>query len=120
MSDTTAPKDALLTNAQYDLLKKIVQLGLPALGTLYAGLAELWNLPYGQQVVGTIALFTVFGGVLLGFSSRSFADSTYKYDGEVVVGTSNTGTPVYDFQTSAPLGDLANKKDLIFKVQPPV
>lgn len=119
MTDTTAPKDALLTNAQYDLLKKIVQLGLPALGALYAGLSELWGLPYGQQIVGTLALLTVFGGVILGFSSRSFADSEYKYDGEVVVTETNDGRPAYDFQTSAPIRDLASKRELIFKVQPP-
>lgn len=119
MTDTTAPKDALLTNTQYDLLKKIVQLGLPALGTLYAAFAQIWGLPYGQEVVGSIAALTVFGGVVLGFSSRSFANSEYKYDGEVVVTQTNDGRPAYDFQTSAPIEDLAAKSELIFKVQPP-
>lgn len=118
MTDTTQ-KDHLLTNAQYDLLKKIVQLGLPAAGALYAGLAQIWGFPYGEQVVGSLALITVFGGVLLGFSSRSYDKSETKYDGEVVVDRSNPAVPAYDFQTSGNLADLAEKKDVIFKVQPP-
>jgi hypothetical protein len=119
MSDDTQ-KDHLLTNAQYDLLKKVVQLGLPALGTLYAGLAQLWNWPYAAEIVGSIALLTVFGGVLLGFSSRSYDQSDTKYDGEVVVNLSDPTKSVYDFQTSGPVGAIADKKEVIFKVQPPV
>lgn len=117
MTDST--KDHLLTNTQYDTLKKLVQLGLPAAGALYAGLAEIWGFPNGQNVVGSIALITVFGGVLLGFSSRSYDKSDTKYDGEVVVNTDDPTKVAYDFQTSGPIEDLAQKKDVIFKVQPP-
>jgi hypothetical protein len=118
MTDTTAPKDALLTNAQYDLLKKIVTLGLPAAGALYAGLAQIWGWPNAENVVGSIALLTVFLGVVLGFSGRSFANSEYKFDGEVVVDESNPLKPTYDFQTSQDLAELVQKKELIFKVTP--
>jgi hypothetical protein len=120
MTDTAAPKDALLTNSQYDLLKKIVTLGLPALAALYAGLSKIWNWPYGEEVVSSIALLTVFLGVILGFSSKSYANSEYKYDGELVVRDTPGEGVTYDFQTSAPLTDLSSKKDLIFKVQPPL
>lgn len=116
MTDTT--KDHLLSNTQYDALKRIVTLGLPALGALYAGLAKIWGFPNGENVVASIALLTVFLGVLLSLSSRSYAKSETKYDGEVLVNTEGD-TPVYDFQTSGPVEALADKKDVIFKVQPP-
>lgn len=111
-------KDYLLTNTQYDTLKRIVQLGLPAFGAMYAGLAKIWGFPYGSEVVGSIALITVFLGVVLGFSSRSYDKSENKYDGEVVVDTSGP-VNTFDFQTSGDPDALASKKDVIFKVQPP-
>ena len=62
----------VLTNKNYDILKWVAQYGLPALGTLYFALASIWNLPYGEQVVGTITALDVFLGVLLGISSFSY------------------------------------------------
>ena len=43
-----------MSNKTYDTLKWIAQYLLPAAGTLYFALAGIWNLPYGEQVVGTI------------------------------------------------------------------
>jgi hypothetical protein len=61
-----------LSNDQYDLLKWIAQILLPALGTLYFALANIWGLPYGEQIVGTITAIDAFLGVLLGISSNTY------------------------------------------------
>lgn len=58
-----------LTNKQYDVLKWIALIVLPALGTLYFTLASIWGLPYGDQVVGTITAVDTFLGALLGIST---------------------------------------------------
>lgn len=120
-ASTTDPEkvDHLLTNAQYDLLKKIVQLGLPAFGTLYAGLAKIWGFPNGEAVVGSIALITVFGGVILGFSSRSYSNSVSKLDGALVVDTTDAMKDVYRFELKQPLQELTPGQELTIKVQPP-
>ena len=112
--------DHLLTNAQYDLLKKIVQLGLPAFGALYAGLANIWGFPNGDAVVGSIALLTVFLGVVLGFSSRSYDSSEAKYDGALVVDTTDPTKDVYRFELNQPLQELTAGQNLTIKVQPPI
>ena len=62
----------VFTNKTYDVLKWIAQYLLPALGTLYAALAGLWGLPYGEQIVGTISAIDVFIGVLLGISTANY------------------------------------------------
>jgi hypothetical protein len=67
-----------LSNDTYDLLKWIAQILLPALGTLYFALANIWGLPYGEQIVGTITAIDAFLGVLLGISK-----SMYLSDNEV-------------------------------------
>lgn len=48
-----------LSNEAYDVLKFIAQIALPAAGTLYFALAGIWNLPYGEQVVGTVTALSL-------------------------------------------------------------
>lgn len=62
-----------LTNKAYDTLKWIAQILLPALATLYFGIAQIWGLPYAEAVIGTISIVDAFLGTLLGIS-------TYKYN----------------------------------------
>lgn len=121
MSDTIqqGSKDFLLSNAAYDLLNRIALIILPAIGTFYFGLSAIWGLPYGEQVVGTCTAAALFVGALVKLSNRSYSNSDNKYDGEVVVVESSPASVTYDFQTTASLEDLATKKELIFKVQPP-
>lgn len=61
-----------MSNRTYDILKFIAQILLPALGTLYFALASIWNLPYGEQVVGTISAVDAFLGALLGISTKKY------------------------------------------------
>lgn len=61
-----------LTDKTYDILKYIAQYVLPACGTLYFALAGIWNLPYGEQIVGTITAIDTFLGVLLGISTNTY------------------------------------------------
>lgn len=61
-----------LDSKTYDGLKWIAQYFLPAIGTLYFTLARLWELPYGEQILGTITAFDTFLGVLLGISANNY------------------------------------------------
>lgn len=61
-----------LSNNTYDILKYIAQIVLPALGTLYFALSQIWGLPYGEQIVGTITAVDAFMGALLGISSNQY------------------------------------------------
>lgn len=61
-----------MSNRTYDVLKWIAQILLPALGTLYFALAQLWALPYAEQIVGTVTAVDAFLGALLGLSSAAW------------------------------------------------
>lgn len=61
-----------MPNKLYDILKYIALIALPALGALYFGLAGIWGLPYGEQVVGTISVIDAFLGTLLGISTVKY------------------------------------------------
>lgn len=56
----------------YKVLKFLCQIGLPACGALYWGLAEIWGFPYAEQILGTISVVCTFIGSLLGISSRNY------------------------------------------------
>lgn len=58
-----------MSNRTYDILKKIAQVWLPAIGTLYFALARIWNLPFAEEIVGTITAIDAFLGVVLGVST---------------------------------------------------
>ena len=61
-----------MNNKTYDVLKYIAQIVLPALGTLYFALAQIWGLPYGEEIVGTITALDCFLGALLGLSTIAY------------------------------------------------
>lgn len=61
-----------LSNKVYDVLKKVAQVWLPALGTLYFALASIWGLPYGEAIVGTITAVDAFLGAVLGISTHLY------------------------------------------------
>lgn len=73
-----------LSNDTYDVLKWIAQILLPAIGTLYFSVSQIWGLPYGEQIVGTITAIDAFLGVCLGISSDNYhksigdSDETYR------------------------------------------
>ena len=68
-----------MSNKMYDVLKWIAQLFLPAAGALYFALANIWGLPYGEEIVGTITAVDAFLGVILGISSKVYYDDISKY-----------------------------------------
>ena len=61
-----------MSNSMYDKLKWIAQILLPALGTLYFALAQIWGFPYAEQIVGTITALDAFLGVILGISTYQY------------------------------------------------
>ena len=59
-------------NDTYDFLKYIALIVLPAIGTAYFGLAQIWGLPYGEQIVGTITVIDTLLGALLKISTDEY------------------------------------------------
>jgi len=56
----------------YDVLKWICMIVLPACGTFYFAIAGIWNLPYADAIVGTIAAVTTLIGALIGISTATY------------------------------------------------
>lgn len=61
-----------MSNETYDLLKWIALVALDAVGALYFGIARIWGLPYGEEVVGTITVLSTFLGTILQISNSQY------------------------------------------------
>lgn len=114
----TANKGLVLNNNIYDILKKAVMFWLPGLATFYFALAQIWGLPYGEEVVGTIAAFATFLGIVLGISNIGYSPSI-DYDGNLRVDESDPTRDTYSLEMDVPLEDIAKKDTLTLKVQNP-
>lgn len=64
-----------MSNKVYDALKYVAQIVLPALATLYFALAQIWGLPYAEQIVGTITAVDAFLGAVLRITTIKYEKS---------------------------------------------
>ena len=62
-----------MSNKTYDILKYIAMIVLPAAGTLYFALSQIWGLPFGEEIVGSITAVDAFLGALLGLSTAQYS-----------------------------------------------
>lgn len=62
----------LLSDKVYNILKWTTQYLLPASGTLYFTLSQIWGLPYGEQIIGTIVAIDIFLSAILGIAKHEY------------------------------------------------
>lgn len=60
-----------MTNEAYDRLKMISLLILPAV-TFMAALVDIWGIPYGQQIVATLAAIDTLAGTVVAILSANY------------------------------------------------
>lgn len=105
-----------LPNSVYDVLKYIAQIVLPASGTLYFALSQIWGFPAGEQVMGTILAVNAFLGVLLGLSTVSYNKSDAWHDGTLqLIETDEVKN--YSLNLDGHPEELDEKDRVVFKVE---
>ena len=100
----------------YDTLKYIAQIVLPALATLYAGVAKIWGIPYGVEIPGTIMLVDAFLGALLMISSKEYYASGRDTDGTLMIDSSGDTEKWLFALNGTPLDEIAQKARIMLKV----
>lgn len=69
-----------MSNKLYDILKWVALVALDALGVCYRTLAEIWHLPYGNEVLATCSAVSVLIGALIGVSGAVYKAKEAKND----------------------------------------
>lgn len=115
MPDHAQPTSGfILGNKTYDKFRHAIQYWIPALGTFYAGLATIWGLPYGVEVVGTLTALGTLLGVIMGISRSTYDKTDAAFDGALVV-DETANKSLLDLQT--PIEQMAQQKQIVFKVK---
>lgn len=120
MSEQTAspaPSGFHLSNQVYDLLKWIAQILLPALGTAYYGLAQIWGLPAAEQVVGTIVVIDTLLGVLLGLSSTQYNKQGADGHFSLAPDPDDPNVAVFQMKVDGDAASLVGKRFLTLKAK---
>lgn len=61
-----------LSNTAYDIMKYLTIIVLPAFGAMYAGLSQIWQLPYAAEIPATITVICTFLGAILCISTAEY------------------------------------------------
>ena len=77
----------MLPSKVYDCLKRVAQVWLPSIATLYFALSQIWGLPYAEQIVGTITAVDAFLGAILGISTKLYNKQQAAIDGDALENT---------------------------------
>lgn len=102
----------------YDVLKNLAQIWLPAAGTLYFTLAQIWNLPSAEEVSGTVLAVDTFLGAILAISSATYKAGDRPYDGTVAILEDADGGTFLKLQSVNP-DALTSQNSITFKVVKP-
>jgi hypothetical protein len=116
--DNTTPKHPFISNKFYDVIKFIATIVLPASGAAYFGLAGIWGLPFGEEIVGTITIVDTFLGAVLIITTVRYNKSDARFDGALVVDTSDPVKDSYLIEVDN-LATLPEKTEVSLKVTSP-
>lgn len=116
IGDAPPRANTLFSNNVYDKLKFLAQVLLPALGTLYFGVAGIWGLPHAQDVVGTIVVVDTFLGIVLGLSTQQYKNDDSRFDGHISV-ESDEEAGETRMNVSLDPAAIAGKDEVLVKVQ---
>ena len=61
-----------MSNKLFNTIRFIGEIALPALGTLYFTLSQIWGWPYGEEIVGSLAALTVCIGAFVGIKRAGY------------------------------------------------
>lgn len=108
-------RQVFLSHTSYEIMKRVVQVILPAFASLYFGLAAIWNLPAAEQVVGTTAVFTTFLGVCLGISTSQYTKANPTFDGNMIL-REEDGKKLFSLELNVAPEELEKKDSIRFRV----
>lgn len=66
----------------YDVLKYFALIVFNAIGVFYKAIAEIWHLPYGDEIALTCSALALLVGTLIGISSHNYNNMEVEIDEE--------------------------------------
>lgn len=106
----------IIRGTTYDLLKWAGTIVLPALGTLYFALADIWGFPYGAEVVGTITAIVTFLNVVLKISKTNYENAGEDVQGLLMLDQTNPEMVFTQMDLKEPISEIENDSKITLRV----
>lgn len=116
-NESVTKHEYFISDKYYNVLKRLVQIILPAFGVFYMTIGNVWGLPGTSQVSDTIIALCTFIGVVISISARNYNKSDSQYDGALDITENEDGSKVYSLNLNDDTEVLDSKKNVNFKVQ---
>jgi len=116
LNQTSEKPPFVLNDALYGKIKWLIVVVIPAAGTLYFAVAKIWDLPAGEQVLGTLLAIQAFLGVIFAISTQQYNNSDAKYDGTIHIDQTQDKT-IVAVEGKHP-DELVEKNEVLLKVKP--
>jgi hypothetical protein len=114
--EETPPKSRYPSDKMYKLIKFLILIGIPSIGTLYFIAAEIWGFGSGQQILGALMTLEAILGILLGIVGRMYNNSEARFSGSLNVTETSTKI-LYSLELNHAPEELKEKDEAIFKVK---
>lgn len=87
-----------MSNRTYDDIKRIVQIILPAFGSLFFLADAIWDVPIVTKTLGITALIALFLGLIIQIASKRYHSGDKPYSGDIVVTEGQNGSTLYSME----------------------
>ena len=74
-----------LTNKQYDILKWVALVVIPASATLVLTVGKIWGLPYYDNIGATISAIGLFLAAIIGVSSSTYTEEMTEAEANEII-----------------------------------
>lgn len=111
-----ATNTSMLSNKVYNGFNWFVQLIMPAAITLYATLATIWHWDHVNEVTSSVSALTVFAGIMLRASNKSYINSDARFGGNIIVTENEEGIKTYLLEVNGDPAAISDQKEITFKV----
>lgn len=106
----------IIRGTTYDILKWAGTIVLPALGTLYFALADIWGLPFGTEVVGTITAVVTFLNVVLKISKTNYENAGEDVQGILMLDQTNPDMVFTQMDLKGDINEIENDSKIVLLV----
>ena len=107
-----APQPKVMPAPLYNALKFTALIILPAVGTLYFALAQVWGWP--DAITGTVVAVNTFLGVVVKVAQMIYDASGNRFDGSLLLEENDEGTTIRLQQVDPQA--LMEKNEITFRV----
>jgi len=111
------PRRRLMSNKVYNGMKQASQIWIPLVAALYFGLGNIWGFPKVEEVIGSITVIDVALGTAVAALAHQYKKLGKGYGGELnVIETEETGIVAMQLDVSQSEEDIADREEVLFKV----